>query len=147
MAVSSNFLFSEITFLVAVCYLCKFTFLKSTQTNGSFDTRHDYILLKQKFRPLLKGPWHEVFDLCFFDQTTSPGSLIHRLKPFRIWLRIHEDNQQSWFHSGVNDTAVQPTFKKISSRVIWHMLFYKEIWLDCTRNSSVIDTAVTCTAV
>jgi hypothetical protein len=24
-----------------------------------------------------------------------------------MWLRIREDNRQSWLHSGVNDTAVQ----------------------------------------
>jgi hypothetical protein len=41
-------------------------------------------------------------------KTTSPGTLIHRLKPFRIWLRIRADNRQSWLHSGVIDTVVTP---------------------------------------
>jgi hypothetical protein len=47
--------------------------------------------------------------LCFFHQTTSPGPLIHGLKPFRIWFRIREDNQKNWLHIGDNDTAVLVT--------------------------------------
>jgi hypothetical protein len=43
--------------------------------------------------------------------------------------------------------AVQATFFRISLQIIWHPVFYMEIWLGCTRHSSVIDTAVTCTMV
>jgi hypothetical protein len=67
-------------------------------------------MLAPSFSPFLKkGPWNEIFDLCFFHQKTSPGSLTHRLKPFRIWLWICEDNRQSLLHSGVMDTAVTGT--------------------------------------
>jgi hypothetical protein len=38
-------------FLVAFCYLVKFTFIKSTQKDGSFDSQHYYILWRKKFRP------------------------------------------------------------------------------------------------
>jgi hypothetical protein len=41
----------------------------------------------------------------FFHQTTRSGPLIHRLKHFRIWLRIREVIRQSRCLSGVNDTA------------------------------------------
>jgi hypothetical protein len=44
--------------------------------------------------------------------------------PFRIWLRIREDNPQSWLHSGGNDTAVQPIFFRPSSRIIRHTVFF-----------------------
>jgi hypothetical protein len=36
-------------------------------------------------------------------------------------------------------------FFRISSRIIRHTVFYKEIWLGCTRHSDVVDTAVSCT--
>jgi hypothetical protein len=62
----------------------------------------------ENFIKMLKGPWHEVSNLCFFHQT-SPGLLIHRLKPFWIWLCIHEDNQHSWSHSNVINTALTCT--------------------------------------
>jgi hypothetical protein len=38
---------------------------------------------------------HEIFYLCCFHQTTLSRPLIHGLKLFRIWLRIHEDIRQS----------------------------------------------------
>jgi hypothetical protein len=37
---------------------------------------------------MIKGILTRDFRLLFFHQTTYPGSLIHRLKPFRIWLRF-----------------------------------------------------------
>jgi hypothetical protein len=87
----------------------------------------------------LKGPWHEIFDLCFFHQTTSPGSLIHRDFPWvpdtlclfeygfefakiidkvgctaRSMTPLCMSQHCQWHrcvcHSIVNDTAVQPTF-------------------------------------
>jgi hypothetical protein len=45
------------------------------------------------------------FRSLFFSRN-FPWSVIHRSKPFQIWLRIHEDNQLSCLHSGVNDTVV-----------------------------------------
>jgi hypothetical protein len=52
----------------------------------------------------LKGPWHEIFDLCFFHQTTSSAwSLVH----------IREDNQQRWLHSGERHSGVIDTKKKL----------------------------------
>jgi hypothetical protein len=47
---------------------------------------HEYIPV------LLKGNSVTRFStLCFFQQSTRPRALIHGLKPFRIWLRIHQD--------------------------------------------------------
>jgi hypothetical protein len=54
---------------------------------------------------MLKGQYHEIFYLWFFHQTISSGFLIHRLKPYRIWLQICEDIRQCRWLSGVNDTA------------------------------------------
>jgi hypothetical protein len=76
------------------------------------------------------------FLTCFFHQTTSPGSLIHRLKPFGMWLQICEDNWGSWLYSGVNDTAVQP-FCQIFLWMIWHC-FFLSMTLLCK-----YDTAIT----
>jgi hypothetical protein len=39
----------------------------------------------------LTGQCHEIFDLRFFRQTISLSPLVHRLKPFRKWIRIRED--------------------------------------------------------
>jgi hypothetical protein len=40
----------------------------------------------------LKWQCHEIFHpRCFFHQTIPPRALIHRLKPFRIRLRIHRE--------------------------------------------------------
>jgi hypothetical protein len=58
--------------------------------------------------PRLKGPLTRDFrPLVFFIKQLLLGPLIQGLKSFRIQLRIHEDIRQSWFHSGVNYTAVQ----------------------------------------
>jgi hypothetical protein len=67
----------------------------------------------------------------FLNQTTPPRPLIHGLKPFWIWLQIRGENRQRWLHSGVNDIANDPKH-----------CFYAEIWLGCTHQSGVIDTAV-----
>jgi hypothetical protein len=40
---------------------------------------------------ILKGQCHEIFDPRFFHQSTPPRAPIHRLKPFRIWLRISRE--------------------------------------------------------
>jgi hypothetical protein len=37
--------------------------------------------------PALKGQCHEIFDPRLFYQSAPPRALIHRLKPFCIWLR------------------------------------------------------------
>jgi hypothetical protein len=43
---------------------------------------------------VLKGQCHEIFDShVFLLQSTPSRSLIHGLKPFGIWLRIHQDNR------------------------------------------------------
>jgi hypothetical protein len=48
----------------------------------------DYFTLK------LKGHLREIFDpRFFFHKSTPPKALIHRLKPFRIWLRICQGNR------------------------------------------------------
>jgi hypothetical protein len=58
---------------------------------------------------LLNWQSHEIFDpRFFFYQTIPPRALIHALKPFRIWLRIHRENSiiHRWNDfSGVIDTA------------------------------------------
>jgi hypothetical protein len=63
-----------------------------------------------------KGTLTRDFRPVFVHQTTSHGSLIHRLKLFRIWLRIREDNRKSLLLSGVIDTAVTCTAVSI---IIW----------------------------
>jgi hypothetical protein len=40
----------------------------------------------------LKEQWQEIFDPRFFSLSTPHRSLINRLKPFRIRLRIRRDN-------------------------------------------------------
>jgi hypothetical protein len=53
---------------------------------------------------LLKGQLYEISDPRFFHQSTPPRALIHRLKLFRIWIRIRRDNRfesrQNSFHRG-----------------------------------------------
>jgi hypothetical protein len=78
--------------------------------------------------------------------------------PFRIWLRICEDNQQSWCSA----VSLMPLWQV--QRCHWHRCatnfcsnifannstnsyFLKGIWLGGTQHSGVIDTTVTCTAV
>jgi hypothetical protein len=47
--------------------------------------RKEYVSVPCDPPRLLKGPWHEIFDLCFFcHQTTPPRPQIHWLKPFLI---------------------------------------------------------------
>jgi hypothetical protein len=42
----------------------------------------------------LKGQSHEIFDPRFFSSNNPHyRALIHGLKPFRIWLRIHRENR------------------------------------------------------
>jgi hypothetical protein len=102
----------------------------NSQTGGGRKVRYRKGTLTRDFRPL-----------CFSSNNFLwvPDTQ-HRLKPFRVWLRIRKENRQSWLHSGVIDTAVQPTFffSRISSRIIWHTFFYKEICLDCKWHSGVI---------
>jgi hypothetical protein len=91
---------------------------------------------------LLKGPWHKIFNVCFFHQTTFPGSLIHRLKPFWIWLRIREDNWLSRLHSSVIDTVVKPTYCRIFSQIIWHTVF---IWKsDSAAHRTAVSVTLLC---
>jgi hypothetical protein len=49
-------------------------------------------------------------------------------------------------HSGVIDTAVQPTLSKVFMNDPKHNCFSEGIWFGCTRHSGVIGTTVTCTA-
>jgi hypothetical protein len=52
----------------------------------------------------LKGLSREIFDLYFFDQTSSPEPLFHTLLRFLKLLRIRQDN-------GVrDDSAMETTF-------------------------------------
>jgi hypothetical protein len=62
-----------------------------------------FFLLKKVIfgKSALKRQCHKIFDLWFFHHSTPPRALTHRLKPFRIWLRIRREN----CFSGVNDTA------------------------------------------
>jgi hypothetical protein len=101
------------------------------------------------------------FSTSIFSQTTSPGPLIHGLKPFWIQLRIREDIRQSCLHSGVKYTTVHvtavsliPLFNQlclISSRMIRNTRLTRLHTAAqchsyrCNIHSGVIDTAVTCT--
>jgi hypothetical protein len=57
---------------------------------------------------LLKGQCNEIFNPRFFSSINPPRALIHRLNPFRIWLRIRREirfgNRQIGFH-GVKETV------------------------------------------
>jgi hypothetical protein len=70
----------------------------------------------------LKGPWHEIFDLCFFHKSTPPKPRIHGLKPFWIWLRICEE---SWLWN--------PRFS--SQRCQWHR---------CDKKKSPVNPQILC---
>jgi hypothetical protein len=50
-------------------------------------------MMKFFFTDHLKGPCKEIFDLCFFYQSTpcSPIPVIHALKYFRISFQIRKD--------------------------------------------------------
>jgi hypothetical protein len=81
------------------------------------------------------------------------------LKPFRLSLRIREDNRQSWLSSGVNNTAVQcachmvsmtPLYStyhsETSSRIIRHTVFFIRKSDSAAHDTAVqilYDTAVT----
>jgi hypothetical protein len=106
----------------------------------------------------------------FFHQSTPPRALTHRIKPFRIWLHIRQNNQHYSSFSGVNDTAetgstVSMTLPKPFQRCHWHrkncfsgvndtaeirgkkFLWLKSLWYfsfhDHGRFSGLIDTAET----
>jgi hypothetical protein len=101
----------------------KLSFLKSTE-----------IFCLQILQCLLKGTVARDFLPSFFlNQSTPPRTLIHRPKPFRIWLRISRDNRfesrQNLFQRGQwpaeteNEVQNSPTFSfKLQ---IW----YKDIYL------------------
>ncbi len=54
---------------------------------------------------LLKGVWHEIFDLSFFYESVSPAPLSNPLGSFRLFSKIHWDIRKWMFVSGVNDTG------------------------------------------
>jgi hypothetical protein len=130
----------------------------------------------------LKGTLTRDFRPLFLTSNNFPW---YTGLPYRIWLWIREDNQQSRLHSGVIvtivtctevsmtqlwhaqrchwhccdrhigviDTAMQPTFFWIPSRIIQHTVFLKgnltrlhtaqrSPWHRCDMHSRVIDTAV-----
>jgi hypothetical protein len=81
---------------------------------------------------VLKGPWHEIYDLWFFPRRPI------WLKYFWIWLRIRGENLQIRLHSGINYTAVHVTVVSMttlymSRRCQWYRFAY---------HSGVNDTAV-----
>jgi hypothetical protein len=62
----------------------------------------------------LKGQCHEVFDPQFFHQSIHPGPLIKGLKPFQIYIRIHEDIHIFKNACGVIKTACTKNFRTTS---------------------------------
>jgi hypothetical protein len=54
----------------------------------------------------------------FFHRSTSPGALIHGLRPFRIWPRIRRENRQYSNFSGVIDTAENNLFQLLVKLVM-----------------------------
>jgi hypothetical protein len=44
-------------------------------------------------KPIKGTVSRDFWPLVFFHQSTPPRALTHRLKPYRIWLRIHRDNR------------------------------------------------------
>jgi hypothetical protein len=52
----------------------------------------------------LKRQCHEIFYHRVFNQTIPPRALIHKLKMFRIWLRIRQDFLDNYLQS--SDSAV-----------------------------------------
>jgi hypothetical protein len=107
---------------------------------------------------LFKGTLTRDFRPLFFSSNRGPRPLIHGLKPFWTWLRICGVNRQIYLHSGVIDTAVQPTLSKTFTNDPKHYCFLcgnmirlhtaqRCHWLHCDMHSGVIDTAVTCKAV
>ncbi len=55
---------------------------------------------------MLKGVWHEIFDLSFFfHESMSPGPLSNPLGSFQLFSKIRRDNRKWMFISGVNDTG------------------------------------------
>jgi hypothetical protein len=56
--------------------------------------------------------------LVFFTNQTPPRALTHRLKPFRIWLRIRRNNRYYSSFSGVNDKCqMSNRFWRLSKRL------------------------------
>ncbi len=55
---------------------------------------------------LLKGVWHEIFDLSFFfHESVSPRPPSIPLGPFWIFSKIRGDIRELMFITGVNDTG------------------------------------------
>jgi hypothetical protein len=65
------------------------------------DTTQKLRILEHLAYQYLRGQLHDIFDPRFFHQSTPPRALIHRLKPFRLFLCIRLDNRfkshQNWF--------------------------------------------------
>jgi hypothetical protein len=114
-----------------------------------------------------KGPWHEIFYLCYFHQTIPPRPLIQGKSLLVSWSKFTKFVAQrcQWYHcvcmsprcqwhcwayhSSVTDTAVHPTLSNIFANDPKHYRYcsYGEIWLGCTLHSGINDTTVTCRAV
>jgi hypothetical protein len=102
----------------------------------------------------LKEQCHEIFDIWFFHQTTSPRPQTIAFKPFWKWLGNREDirllNRRFWrkryqwhrcpWYSGVNDTAVQPTFVEYLHE--FEAIFDKALTRESEAQMGVFDTAV-----
>ena len=58
---------------------------------------------------LLKGVWHKIFDLIFFHESMSPGTMSNPLGSFqhiRQWMFVSGVNDTGGkLFSGVNDTG------------------------------------------
>jgi hypothetical protein len=87
----------------------------------------------------LKGQCHEIFgpQFFFYHQSTPHRTLLHRLKPFRIWIRIRRNNRfenrqnripRSQWDSGIRlasqSSALIFTFYSTVTICMWRLLTY-----------------------
>jgi hypothetical protein len=96
----------------------------------------------------LKGPWHEIFNLIFY-QMTPPRPLTQGLKPFWIWLSIRRENRK-FCCTAVSMTPLcsDANFDKSSAESLtplWHV--QQCHWHRCEMHRRVIDNTVTCKGV
>jgi hypothetical protein len=56
-----------------------------------YESSFQPLAVKFSFFFNLKGQCHGIFNPQFFRQTIPTGLFVHRLMPFRIWIRIRED--------------------------------------------------------
>jgi hypothetical protein len=66
----------------------------------------------------LMGQCQEIFDPRFFHQTIPFRTVIHGLKPFRIWIRIRRENRDNRLKK--SDSAVSMTPRDQIRRCQWY---------------------------